>query len=119
MKIHRRYLPQEIIDAYNLNNKFSQDDHIYIRIKKVIYGLKQAARLAYDQLCKRLGTEGYSPSLLSPNIWGHKTRATKFCLCIDDFRVIFLIKTIYLIFSIYWKFIIIQVLIGQTDIIVA
>ena len=87
MKIHRRYLPQEIIDAYDLETKFTHDGYIYIRIKKGMYGLKQAARLAYDLLCDRLGKEGYAPSLLSPNIWGHKTRATKFCLCVDDFGI--------------------------------
>jgi len=52
-----------------------------------MYGLKQAARLAYDLLCERLALHGYAPSLLSPNIWGHKTRPTKFCLCVDDFGI--------------------------------
>ena len=52
-----------------------------------MYGLKQAARLAYNLLCDRLGKEGYTPSTLSPNIWGHKTRATKFCLCDNDFGI--------------------------------
>ena len=28
MKIHRRYLPQEIIKAYELENIFLHDDHI-------------------------------------------------------------------------------------------
>ena len=34
MKIYRRYPPQEIIEAYDLENKISHDDHIYIWIKR-------------------------------------------------------------------------------------
>ena len=52
-----------------------------------MYGLKQAACLAYDLLCDLLGKEGYTPSTLSPNIWDHKTRATKFYLCVDNFGI--------------------------------
>ena len=87
MKIYRKYLTQEIIDAYDLEKKLIADGYIYIRIKRGMYGLKQAARLAYDLLCERLALHGYAPSLLSPNIWGHKTRPTKFCLCVDDFGI--------------------------------
>ena len=92
MKINRRYFPQEIIDEYNLESKITPDGYIYIRIKKGMYGLKQAARLAYDLLCERLAQDGYAPSLLSPNIWGHKTRRTKFCLCVDDFGIKYFTK---------------------------
>ena len=52
-----------------------------------MYGLKQAAILAYDQLVKNLEQDGYSPCPVSVGIWKHKTRATKFCLCVDDFGI--------------------------------
>ena len=52
-----------------------------------MYGLKQAARLAYDNLKKNLAPFGYQPDTIAPNIWTHKTRRTKFCLCIDDIRI--------------------------------
>ena len=52
-----------------------------------MYGLKQAARLARDQLVKHLQPFGYSPSKHAQNIWVHETRPTKFCLCVDDFGV--------------------------------
>ena len=52
-----------------------------------MHGLKQAARLAYNLLCKCLAEKDYAPSLISPNIWNHNTRATKFCLCVDDFGI--------------------------------
>ena len=68
------------------------DGYIYIQIKRGMHGLKQTARLAYNLLCDQLAVDGYAPSLLSPSLWGHKTRATKFCLCVDDFEIIFFNK---------------------------
>ena len=87
MKVHKQYFPDENIEEYKLHDKITSDGYIYIKTKRGMYGLKQAARLAYDQLCERLAKEGYTPSLVSPNIWGHETRATKFCLCVDDFGI--------------------------------
>ena len=52
-----------------------------------MYGLKQAARLAYDDLKAHLKKFGYQPDTVAQNIWTHTTRATKFCLCVDDFGV--------------------------------
>ena len=42
MKIHRKYLPQEIINEYDLEIKITADGYIYIRIKRGTYFLKQA-----------------------------------------------------------------------------
>ena len=52
-----------------------------------MYGLKQSVCLAYGFLYNHLAEEGYAPSLISPNIWNHKTRVTTFCLCVDDFGI--------------------------------
>ena len=88
MNIHPKYLPQEIIDTYDIEQKITADGYIYIYPYKMWnVWLKQAARLAYDLLCERLVLHGYAPSLLSPNIWEHKTRSTNFCLCVDDFDI--------------------------------
>ena len=45
-----------------------------------MYGLKEAARIAYDSHKEHLNH-------LSKNIWVHHTRLAKFCLCVDDFGV--------------------------------
>ena len=87
MKIPYNLLPQDIITHYNLQEKIVSDGHIYIKIKKGMYGLKQAAKLAHDKLVNHLKPFGYSPDPLAPNIWTHHTRKTKFCLCVDDFGV--------------------------------
>ena len=87
MKVHIRYFPQEIISKYNLNDKVTDDNHIYIKIKKGMYGLKQAAVLAYNQLVEKLKPFGYFPSKNTSGMWEHETRKTRFCLCVDDFGI--------------------------------
>ena len=57
-----------------------------------MYGLKQAARLAYNNLVTNLKQEGYFPDKYCPNLWSHESRNTKFCLCVDDFAVKYLTK---------------------------
>ena len=52
-----------------------------------MYWLKQAAKLAREQLIKTLKPFGYYPTTESQNIWAHTTRKTKFCLCVDDFGI--------------------------------
>ena len=52
-----------------------------------MYGLKQAAILAYDQLVTKLKPHGYIPCPFTADLWRHTTRRTKFCLCVDDFGV--------------------------------
>ena len=52
-----------------------------------MYGLKQAAVLAYQNLSKLLITAGYYPITNSQGMWKHVTKPTIFCLCVDDFGV--------------------------------
>ena len=52
-----------------------------------MYGLKQAAVLAFDNLVSNLSTHGYKPIPHTIGLWEHTTRRTKFCLCVDDFGV--------------------------------
>ena len=52
-----------------------------------MYGLKQAAILAYNQLVNKLKPHGYVPCSFTAGLWKHISRKTKFCLCVDDFGV--------------------------------
>ena len=54
MKVKIKYFPADIQKAYNLLNLVSIDGYVYCRIVKNMYGLKQAAQIAYDLLQKRL-----------------------------------------------------------------
>ena len=49
-----------------------------------MYGLKEAAILAYDQLSKFFNAAGYHHVPGTAGLWTHSTRPTAFCLCVDD-----------------------------------
>jgi hypothetical protein len=87
MRIKYRYFPQDIRTQYNLTPLVDQDGYVYVRIKKGMYGLKQAAILAYQHLVNQLAPHGYHPCPYTTGLWHHETRPTKFCLCVDDFGV--------------------------------
>ena len=87
MKIHSKYFLSDIQQKYKIHNKIHTDNYIYCKIKHGMYGLKQAACLAYDSLKQHLSSYGYHPDKYAQNIWSHESRKTKFCLCIDDFGV--------------------------------
>ena len=71
MKIPLSRFPKDIIDHYNLNEKVCKDGFIWIKIKRGMYGLKQAAILAYDHLVKTLKPYGYYPETHCVGIWSH------------------------------------------------
>ena len=54
-----------------------------------MYGLKQAAILAYNQLKENLSKHGYHPIPHSGNV-ETPVLATTFCLCVDDFGIKYL-----------------------------
>ena len=57
MKIPEKFLTQDIIAKYGLRNKIHKG-YVYCKIKKGMYGLKQAALLAFEQLKKNLAPHG-------------------------------------------------------------
>ena len=61
MKVQYKHFPEDIKRRYNLDTKVTASGHIYIRIKKGMYGLKQAAILAYRHLKTNLEKYGYRP----------------------------------------------------------
>ena len=78
MRIHYRYFPDEIKKQYQLDKIVDHDGYIYIKIKKGMYGLKQAAILVYNKLVNTLEPHGYSPCPNTSGTWKHRTRKTKF-----------------------------------------
>ena len=87
MKIHIKNFPPDIIEFYKLQQKVTPDGYIYIRIKKGMYGLKQAALLGYENLIKNLKPHGYYPIPHTDGLWKHHTKPITFCLCVDDFGI--------------------------------
>ena len=87
MKIHRNDIPQDIHTRYNSTNYMDNNGYIYFKIIKGMYGLKQVAILAYNQLKANLKHHGYFPIPQTVGMWKHNTRKTKFCLCVDNFGI--------------------------------
>ena len=61
MKLSYDIFLQDIREKYNSDELVDGDGYVYIKIKKGMYGLKQAAILAYKQLKKHLEPYGYEP----------------------------------------------------------
>ena len=93
MRINQKYITKEIEDEYDTKDLIAPDGYIYCKIKRGMYGLKQAARLAYELIKKILAPHGYHPDPICPNFWKHDTRKTIFCLCVDDFGVKYFSKS--------------------------
>jgi hypothetical protein len=71
MKMPLSYLPEEIVQKYNLN-ALAVDGWVYIGIRKGMYGLKQAGLLTNQLLQTRLAPFGYYPARHTPGLWLHK-----------------------------------------------
>ena len=59
MQMKFSLLPSDIVTKYKLDEKVTADGYVYIKIRKGMYGLKEAAVLAYNQLSKFMKTYGY------------------------------------------------------------
>ena len=87
MRVKYKYIPIDIRRRYNLDAKVAENDYIYIKIKKGMPGLRQAALLAYKHLKNSLQPYGYFPVPGTVGLWAHEICLTKFCLCVDDFGI--------------------------------
>ena len=58
MKIAIKRIPEDIIEQYNLLKKVDAAGYVCIKIKRGMYGLKQAAFLAYNHLVDTLESYG-------------------------------------------------------------
>ena len=87
MHINLKDLPDDIIQQYHLKQIADKHGYVYTRIDKVMYGLKQAGKIAYDNLVAHLKKFGYAPCRITKGLWKHKTNATTFVLVVDDFGI--------------------------------
>jgi hypothetical protein len=86
MRLPISILCLEIIEKYQLTC-LAVDGWVYLEIRKVMYGWKQAGILANKMLPKRLKSFGYQPERYTPGIWLHTTKPTAFSLVVNDFSV--------------------------------
>ena len=87
MKVPYKHFLPDLRQRYKLDEKVTETGYIFIKIKKGMYGLKQAAILAYDNLKKNLTKHDYTPIIGTVGMWRHATQCTKFCVCVDNFSI--------------------------------
>jgi hypothetical protein len=86
MRVPLHMLPASIIEEYNLT-PLIHNGFVYVEIRRGMYGLPQAGKIANDQLIKFLAPHGYEPVPLTHGLWRHKERNVVFTLVVDDFGV--------------------------------
>jgi hypothetical protein len=79
-------LPAHILDLYNLHDKVD-NDFVYAEVRKGMYGLPQAGKLAYDRLQAYLAPLGYVPCQHTHGLWRDVNSDVIFSLVVDDFGV--------------------------------
>ena len=79
-------IPQEIVEQYHLQ-AFKQGEYVYFEVRRGMYGLPQAGKIAYDQLVEHLKPHKYAPVKHTPGLWRHEHRDIAFILWVDDFGV--------------------------------
>ena len=79
-------IPQDIFDEYKLKDLVS-NGKVLVEIRKGMYGLPQAGRIAYEKLLTHLAKGGYIPTGITAGLFKHRTRPIQFCLVVDDFGV--------------------------------
>ena len=87
LRIHKRYFSNYFRQLYGLDTLIDKDGYIYCEILKGMYGLKQAAILAYKKLKDILENAGYKQIENTTGLWTHRKRKLYFALCVDDFGI--------------------------------
>jgi hypothetical protein len=77
MQIPVSVIPESIMAEYKLL-PLRHHDHVYVEIRKGMYGLPQAGRIANDHLTDFLAPHGYTPMPITPGLWKDHLRS---CLC--------------------------------------
>ena len=87
MRIPLKIIPQEINGAHNLATMVYNQELIYMRIKKGMYGLKQSRIIAHQELVKHMDPFEYHPVQHTHGLWFYDNRDTIFILVVNVFFV--------------------------------
>ena len=80
-------LSDDAIDEFKLRDKVEPDGHVYIEVRKGMYGLPRAGLLAQELLAKHLAKHGYKQSGVTPILLTHEWRRICFSLVVDNFGI--------------------------------
>ena len=81
-------IPPRIIQYYNIQHLI-HEGYIYARINKAWYGLKNAGRIAHDDLVQHLQKHGFVQAQKTDGLFTHILRDISFTLVVDDFGIKF------------------------------
>ena len=87
MRIHAEYFTEEFRKEYNMDEFIDKYGYVYCEIRKVVYGLKEAGCVAFQNLVKNVAHSGFEPMPCTPGLWRHITRRKTFTLAVDDFSI--------------------------------
>jgi hypothetical protein len=87
MRVQQSVIPQEVWDEPRYDIQIAAEGYVYLEIRRGMYGLKEAAIIAFNQLVQKLAPAGYKPLPFTRGLWRHTTKPTTFVLCVDDFGV--------------------------------
>jgi hypothetical protein len=85
-------IPDSIIAQYKLLDMV-HNRYVLVEIMKGMYGLHQAAIVAYEQLVAHLAKHGYTQCQQTSGILKHTTRDITFCFVVGNFGVKYNDKT--------------------------
>jgi hypothetical protein len=85
MRVQQSVIPQEVWDDPRYDIQIAADGYVYLKIRRGMYGLKEAAIVAFNQLVQKLAPVGYKPLPFTPCLWHHTTKPMTLVLCVDDF----------------------------------
>ena len=75
-----------------MEEKVTEDGYVYVEVRRGMYGLPQAGKLANELLEKRLDAHGYRQSKITPGFWTHDWQPICFTLVVDAFGVKYVAK---------------------------
>ena len=81
-----KLIPKGIFDKYNLKGLVNNDRGL-VKIRKGMYNLPQAGKLAYDKLLTHLSKSDHIPTSVTASLFKHCTKPITFCLIVNDFEV--------------------------------
>jgi hypothetical protein len=93
MRVPPSVIPREVWNDPRCNIQVDADGYAYLDIWRSMYGLKEAAIIAFNQLVTKLAPAGYKPAPFTPGLWRHHTKKTTFVLCVDNFGVKYFSKS--------------------------
>ena len=86
MRINLKHIPREVQIKYNLD-PIKHKGFVLMEIRKGIYGLPQAGKLAQDRLIAHLAKNGYLQCINTPCLFVHVNNGVAFTLVVDDFLI--------------------------------